>query len=62
MVIEGISIHNKHVMHTVCPSLPDVADQYIPFLIGCLLRFWWIFVWQPYWLGLVLLHIATWTD
>ena len=27
MVRDGVSVRNMHVVNTVCPSLPKVADQ-----------------------------------
>ena len=40
---EGVSVHDTHVMNTVCPSLPGVADQKVSLLLGILQHHRWIF-------------------
>ena len=37
LVREGISIHDTHVVNTVRPLLPEVTDQYSPFILRLIL-------------------------
>ena len=39
---EGVSVHDMHVVNTVCPSLPEVADQQVYLLIQIDQSRWWI--------------------
>ena len=37
-----ISVHDTHVVNTVCPIVPEVLDQKVSLLFR---GFWWIFPW-----------------
>ena len=30
---EGFSVHDKHVVNTVCPYIPEVADQQVSLML-----------------------------
>ena len=63
-IVLCISVHDTHVVHTVCPILPEVPEQKVSLLFHNL---WWIVIWVcgvigPSWLGFCPLHGATLVD
>ena len=59
---EDVGIHNAHVVNTVRPSLPEVADQQISLLLGRLFFNRWVLGEGPFRMVLSLLYGATWVD
>ena len=42
LVREGGSVHDMHVVNTVCPYLPEFVDQHISIIIGRLFISMWV--------------------
>ena len=61
-VVEGFSVHNKHVVNNVYPSLPDIVDQKISLLLWCLFIRSRIVEKGPCRMGIYLPHCMTWID
>ena len=62
LVIEGTSIHDRHVVDAVCLSLSEVLNQRVSILFSCIQPIWWVFVVWPGHMAVSLLHSVTWVD